>query len=481
MTSLSLCTVDRLPASVARPGYDPRGVAVGVVHFGPGAFHRAHQATYFDALLADDPRWGIAAVSLRSSDTVSALAAQDGLYSVAMLDADPAYRVIGAHRDWIGPDAQERLIARLADPSLHLVTATVTEKGYCLSGDGDLDLAHPDIIHDRQAAGAWRSLAGWLTAGLAERRASGLAPFATLCCDNMARNGAKLRGAVVALARLRDDGLADWIAETAVFPDTMVDSITPATDDAHRLRAARVLGMADHAAVQRERFAQWVVQDLPLPGSPDLERTGVIRTGDVAAYEQAKLRILNGAHSSLAYLGLALGHETVADAMADPVLAGFIERLVRDDIIPSLGVVAGLDLAGYADQVLERFRNPAIRHHLSQIAWDGSQKLPYRLLDTVGEALAHDRPVDRLAVPVAGWIAFIRASLETGRALVDPLADRLIAIARREGDPARLAGAMLDIDGLFRPAIAQAPRFRDAVRDALAAVTTNRTRNLLTM
>jgi fructuronate reductase len=224
-----------------------------------------------------------------------------------------------------------------------------------------------------------------------------------------------------------------------------------------------------------------VVQDLPLPGSPDLERTGVIRTGDVAAYEQAKLRILNGAHSSLAYLGLALGHETVADAMADPVLAGFIERLVRDDIIPSLGVVAGLDLAGYADQVLERFRNPAIRHHLSQIAWDGSQKLPYRLLDTVGEALAHDRPVDRLAVPVAGWIAFIRASLETGRALVDPLADRLIAIARREGDPARLAGAMLDIDGLFRPAIAQAPRFRDAVRDALAAVTTNRTRNLLTM
>jgi fructuronate reductase len=480
VNALSLATLDRLPATVARPAYDPRAVTTGVVHFGPGAFHRAHQAACFDALLADDPRWGIAAVSLRSPGTVAALAAQDGLYSLGILDEHPSFRVIGAHREWIGPGEEDRLIERLRDPAVHLVTATVTEKGYCLGGDGTLDLAHPDIVHDRSASDHMRSLIGWLTAGLAARRTDGTQPFAVLCCDNMAHNGAKLRAAVLVFARLRDPALSDWIADTTVFPDSMVDSITPATDAAHLARAEAALGVADAAAVQRELFTQWVIEDLPLPGAPDLASAGVIRTGDVAGYEQAKLRILNGAHSSLAYLGLALGHETVADAMADAELAGFVERLVRRDIIPSLRTVAGLDPELYADQVMARFRNPAIRHLLSQIAWDGSQKLPYRLIDTVDDALARDRPLDRLAVPVAGWIGFVRESLRIGRTLVDPLADRLAVAARDGDDPATLTGAMLALDGVFRPRVAQAPRFRDAVRDALAAMKTGGIRNLLT-
>jgi fructuronate reductase len=479
VTALSLAMLDGLPGSVARPAYDPRIVRTGVVHFGPGAFHRAHQAAYFDALLADDPRWGIAAVSMRSAGTVDALAAQDGLYSLAVLDADPGFRVIGAHREWIGPGGQDRLIARLRDPAVNLVTTTVTEKGYCLAGDGTLDLAHPDIVHDRASSDNMRSVIGWITTGLAARRADGTQPFAVLCCDNMTNNGAKLRDAVLAFARLNDPALADWIAETIIFPDSMVDSITPATDAAHLTRAEAALGVADAAAVQRERFTQWVIEDLPLPGAPDLASVGVIRTGDVAGYEQAKLRILNGAHSSLAYLGLALGHETVADAMADAELAGFVERLVRRDIIPSLRPVAGLGLDLYADQVMARFRNPAIRHLLSQIAWDGSQKLPYRLLDTVDDALMRDRPLDRLAVPVAGWIGFVRDSLRIGRTLVDPLADQLNAAARTDADPVTLAGAMLALDGVFRPRIAQAPRFRDAVRDALTAMTSGGIRNLL--
>lgn len=481
MTALSLATLDRLPAGVTRPGYDPRAITTGIVHFGPGAFHRAHQAAYFDTLLAHDPRWGIAAVSLRSPATVAALAAQDGLYSLGILDADSEFRVIGAHRDWIGPGAEGRLVARLRDPATRLVTTTVTEKGYCLGGDGTLDLAHPDIVHDSAWQGHMNSVVGWLAAGLAARRADGTPPFAILCCDNMPRNGAKLRRAVQDFARPGDPALADWIGETVAFPDSMVDSITPATDDAHRRRVGAALGLADAAPVQRERFTQWVVEDMALPGAPDLARAGVVRTDDVVGYEQAKLRILNGAHSSLAYLGLALGHETVADAMADTELAGFVDRMIRHDVIPSLTPVAGLDLDGYADQVMARFRNPAIRHLLSQIAWDGSQKLPYRLLDTVDDALARGRPLDRLAVPVAGWIGFVRDSLRIGRTLVDPLADRLAEAMGGGGDPEALTGSALALDGVFRPRIAQAPRFRDALRGALAgAMRAGGIRNLLT-
>jgi len=462
MTQLSRASLATLPSAIARPGHDIAAVTTGIVHFGPGAFHRAHQADVIDRLLDTDPRWGIAAVSLRTPGTVDALKAQDGLYTLAVIDREPSMRILAAHSEAIGPGEGKRLRARLASPRVRLATSTVTEKGYCLGPDGSLNMAHPDIVHDLTQPAEPASVIGWIVAGLSDRRAAGVPPFAMLCCDNMTGNGGKLRAACAALARANDPALADWIEAEVAFPDSMVDSITPASDPAFLAKVEAELGAADHAAVQRESFTQWVLQRFDLQDGPDLASAGVTLTSDVRGYEQAKLRILNGAHSTLAYTGLALGHETVFEAMSDPALAAFVTRLVHHDIRASLRPVDGLDTEAYANAVLDRFRNPAIRHLLAQIAWDGSQKLPYRLLDTVREALEAGRPVDRLAVPVAAWIAFIRRKAANGETLTDPLADTLVA-ASRDLD------AMLALRQVFPERVAADARFRDAVASALAA------------
>lgn len=477
MNRLSLQTLRDVPAAVSKPAYDPAQVSTGVVHFGPGAFHRAHQASYFDTVLASDPRWGIAAVSLRSGGTVEALAEQDGLYTLAILDREPSMRVIGAHREWIGPGGGTKVTALLANPEVRIVTSTVTEKGYCLAGDGTLDMSHPDIVADR-SGGEPKSFVGWLVQGLAARRAAGAAPFMVLCCDNLSGNGGKLRAATIALAQARDADLAKWIADTAAFPDTMVDSITPASDAALYAKVAAELGVEDRATVQREAFTQWVIGPYELADGPDLAGAGATLTGDVGGYERAKLRILNGLHSSLAYLGLALGLETVADAMAEPKLAAFAERLALQDIVPVLDPVAGLDHAAYTQAVLNRFRNPAIRHLLSQIAWDGSQKLPYRLLDTTAAAIRAGRPVERLAVPVAAWMHFIARRASEGATITDPLAGPL-ADAARGASPAQLAERLFAFDSIFRPEIAGHAAFRAAVSEAVRALAEGRTETLL--
>ncbi len=475
MTSLSRAALASLPAAIARPGHDIASIRTGVVHFGPGAFHRAHQADVFDRVLDSDPRWGIAAVSLRSAGTVDALKAQDGLYTLAVIDREPATRIIAAHSDAIGPGEGARLRTLLADPAVKLATSTVTEKGYCLGADGSIDFNHPDIVHDRARPDEPASVIGWIVSGLADRRAAGAAPFAMLCCDNMTGNGGKLRAACVALAGEWDKGLADWIAQEVAFPDSMVDSITPASDPAFLAKVAGELGVTDAAAVQRERFTQWVLQRFDLTDGPDLGAAGVTLTNDVQGYEQAKLRILNGAHSSLAYIGLALGHETVFEAVSDPALGAFVGRLMHEDIAGSLKPVEGLDVQSYAGAVQDRFRNPAIRHLLSQIAWDGSQKLPYRLLDTVRDRLAAGEDVTRLAVPVAAWIAFLRRKAEAGDKITDPLAD-VLAGAASGSDP---AAGVLALRQVFPAQLAEDARFRDAVTAAVPAFLEGRAAELL--
>jgi len=476
MTSLSRDTLTSLPQAIARPGHDLAQVRTGIVHFGPGAFHRAHQAAYIDRLLDSDPRWGIAAVSLRSAGTVDALKAQDGLYTLAVIDREPAMRVIAAHSDAIGPGEGAKLRALLADPNVRIATSTVTEKGYCLGADGGLDMAHPDIVHDLARPAEPASVIGWIVAGLHDRREAGIAPFAILCCDNMTGNGGKLRAACVTLAGAYDPALAAWIEAQVAFPDSMVDSITPASDPAFLGKVAQALGVTDKGAVQREGFTQWVLQRFGMADGPDLASVGVTLTNDVRAYEQAKLRILNGAHSSLAYIGLALGLETVFEAMSDPALEGFIARLVHSDIALSLKPVEGFDVSTYADAVLNRFRNPEIRHLLSQIAWDGSQKLPYRLLDTIQDELDAGRNIDRLAVPVAAWIAFVRHKAQTGDKLTDPLADVLIAAATGSD----VATAMLGVRQVFPEKLATDPRFRHAVTEALLPFLDGHPETLLT-
>lgn len=444
--------------------------ATGIVHFGPGAFHRAHQADFIDRLLNTDPRWGIAAVSLRSGGTVEALRRQEGRYTLAILDEARSYRTLHAHREALGPGDESAVRRRLADPAVRIVSATVTEKGYCLSGDGTLDFDHPDILHDLAAPERPRSLIGWLALGLSDRRAAGATAFAALCCDNMAGNGKKLGIAVQAFAARTDPGLARWIAGEARFPDTMVDSITPATTDALRREVREATGFDDAIPVAREAFAAWVIEDVLPPDGPDLAGAGAIMTGDVAAHERVKLRILNGAHSTLAYLGLLRGHETVAEAMGDAWLAAVVGEMIREEIAPMLRGRTDIDLEEYAAQTLRRFRNPAIQHRLAQIAWDGSQKLPYRLLDTIAEARGAGRSFERLALAVAGWMRFVERLARNGVEIVDPRGAQFAEIGRTAGSDEALLGALLDLRQIFSADLANDARFRDALRGGLVAL-----------
>lgn len=451
-------------SSLTRPlAYDREATTVGVVHFGPGAFFRAHQAAYIDDLLANDPRWAICAVALKTPGVRDALGPQDGLYTLVELGEITRVRVIGAIRELlVASEDHIRVAARLARLDTRLVTLTVTEKGYCLNGDGTLDLDHPDIRHDLAEPDRPVSVIGWLVEGLRGRHAAGLPPFTILSCDNLPANGRKLKAAVVRLAEARDPALARWIEEEARFPCSMVDSITPATDDALRARVLAETGLEDAWPIQRETFTQWVVEDDLGPNAPDLASVGVSLTDDVEAWEQAKLRLLNGAHSTLAYVGLPRGHGTVVEAMADAPLAAFVRAMMLQDIAPTLRAPVGLDIPVYIEALLARFRNPAIAHRLSQIAWDGSQKLPIRILGTLADRLAANAPIDRLAVPVAAWMRFVVDRAASGEAITDPLADQLTALGRS----APTVADFLALRTVFPAHLARDPR----VPAALAAV-----------
>jgi fructuronate reductase len=437
-----------LPSTIIAPGH-ALPTKTGIVHFGPGAFHRAHQAAYIDTVLDHDPRWGIAAVSLRTRGTIAALEEQGGAYTIGIRDAAPAWRVIAAHNRFLAADDAAETAALLASPDLGLVTSTVTEKGYCLAPDGTLDANHPDIVHDL-ANPIPRSVIGWIVSGLAARRSAGNSPFVPMPCDNLANNGAKLKAALVAFAQLRDAELARWIEGEVRVPATMVDSITPASDASFLDMAEQALGMRDDAAVQRESFVQWVIEDIGRPLGPDLGAAGATITSDVAGYENAKLRLLNGPHSTLAYAGLLRGHASVADAMRDPALAAFVESMMRDEIAPVLRQVPGLDLGDYISAVLARFRNPAIIHKLEQIAMDGSQKLPYRLVDTLIEARRRGLLPQRICAALGCWIAFAMQRSRAGTPIVDPLGTA-IASAAAEGSGASVLARLVATGVLLPP------------------------------
>ena len=423
----------------------------------------------FDRILATDPRFAVCAVSLRSDDVRAALEPQDGLYALFEREADPKVRVIGSiTRLLTAPRNPDAVRAVLVDPGVRFVTATVTEKGYGLTASGDLDVGAPAVRRDLDQPRAPESLIGWIVEGLRLRKAAGVRAFTTLSCDNLSGNGARLRQGVLQFAEaIGERDLAGWIDGEARFPSTMVDSITPATDETLRAKAREVLGLEDAWPIQRERFTQWVIEDVLPEDSGALADADVILARDVAVFERAKLRLLNGAHSALAYLGLLRGRTVVSDAMADAPLAAFVEAMMREEIAPNLASAPGLDLDAYIGAVLTRFHNPAIEHRLSQIAWDGSQKLPIRLLTTIAEALEAGRPFERLALAVAGWMAFVRGRSRAGEPITDPLAERLTGIGLRcDGDPAHDVGLFLDLDAVFPRSLAADPRFRAALETA---------------
>jgi fructuronate reductase len=452
------------------PTYNRGATRFGILHIGPGAFHRAHQAFYADTLLHADKRWAISALSLKSTTLRDALAPQQGLYTLVELGEAPRARVIGAIRELlVGADDAERAFARMTSRDLRIVSTTVTEKGYCLDARNLLDEKNEDIAHDLVNPDRPRSTIGWIVEGLRRRRAAGLTPFTVLSCDNLPDNGATLKRALIAFATHRDADLARWIESEVVCPRTMVDSITPATDDALRARAQQITGVVDAWPIQREPFTQWVVEDVPAMRDADWPSVGVTLAQDVSVYDRAKLRLVNGPHSTLTYLGLLRGREAVADAMRDEPLARFVEKLMREDLGPSLGSPAGFDIAAYITAVLARYRNPGIRHLLSQIAWDGSKKLPVRIVVTLQEAIKAGRPIHRLVVPLAAWMRFIARQAKAGVAIVDPDAARLAAVgAACTGDARADVDRFSVCESVLPASLLAEPQFRSALEAAYA-------------
>jgi fructuronate reductase len=475
---LNLAALADLPAAL-RPLVDPRTLGIGIVHLGIGAFHRAHQAVFTEeAVAAAGGDWGICGVTQRSRGVLDQLQPQDGLYSVLVRGEETSLRVAGTVRDLLfAAEEGERLQALLAAPATRLVTLTVTEKGYRHDpATGRLRRADPDVAADLAGEGLPRTVVGQLVRGLQARRAADAGPITLLSCDNLPANGKVLRGLVMDFCAALPEGesLADWIAESVSFPSSMVDRIVPATTDDDRAEAARLLGFEDRGVVVTEPFRQWVVEDHFAAGRPAWERAGAVLTADVAPYEAMKLRLLNGSHSTLAYLGALAGHAHVADAMADPGIAGVVAHLMADDVAPTLTVPDGFDVAAYQRELIERFHNPALRHRTVQIAMDGSQKLPQRLLGTIADRLATGAEPRHACLGVAAWMRYVwTAQAEDGSPLPvdDPLADRLRELTAPAATPEAAVEALLSLEEVFGAELPANRRFRALVTDSLEALT----------
>ena len=462
-----------LPKSIARPAYDRSAVTPGILHLGIGAFHRAHQAVYTDEILSADPTWGIVGASLRSEETRNALRPQHYLYTLATRSGEgERLRVIGSVKDVIVAEKERPgLLAATGDPRIRIVSLTVTEKGYCHDpSSGVLNEAHPDIVHDLAAPRDPRSVPGLLVEGIARRRAAGLPPFTVLTCDNLPANGRLVKRLIDRFAALRDADLGKFVAGEVLCPATMVDRITPATTDEDREKIADSLGVVDAWPVLTEPFSQWVIEDRFSAGRPHWDEAGAGFVSDVEPYELMKLRLLNGAHSSLAYLGYLAGHETVSDVMADKDFDRFVRGLM-EEVTPTLDVPPSTDLAAYKAALIQRFKNSALKHRTWQIAMDGSQKLPQRLLGTIRDCLRLGLPIEHLVLGVAGWMRYVTGVDERGGAIdvSDPLAVRLRTIADATGPVAeRLAPALLNVGEVFGRDFPENPVFARAVTKDLA-------------
>lgn len=443
---------------------------VGIVHLGLGAFFRAHGAIYIqEAMETAGGDWGIVGVSLQRPDMRDALAPQGGVYTALELGpaAEVPRLVTSVVAVLVAPEKPEAVLATMADPAVKIVSLTVTEKGYCHEpATGRLNLNHPDIQHDL-ANPLPRSAPGFLVRALARRFAAGHPPFTVLCCDNLPGNGTLVRGLVLDMAARIDPALAQWIKQDGRFPATMVDRIVPATTPDVRARVASLTGLADASPVQHEPFRQWVIEDDFVQGArPDLQAVGVELVADVTAHEHMKLRMLNGTHSALAYLGYLAGFQTISETVADPVFSRYLRALWRSEIIPAVTAPHGVDLAAYAERLFERYANPAIRHRTWQIAMDGSQKLPQRILGTLAENHAAGRPSRGLITAVAAWMRYVGGVDEAGQPIDvrDPLAARLRGASDAGATASDKVAALLAFDTIFPPALARAlaPEIIDA-------------------
>jgi len=399
----------------------------------------------------------VVGASLRSAGVRDSLQPQDGLYCLVERDAErEAVRLIGTVQEvLVAPEDPAALVAALAEADVHIVTLTITEKGYL-----------PDPEENGRTP---RTAAGFLTAALALRRQRGLPPFTVISCDNVPNNGARLRDAVLAFAGRSDSALADWIAEHGAFPQTMIDRIVPATDETDIERLAARIGLVDRAMVKAEPFTQWVIEDRFAGQRPEFERAGVQITNDVAPWEEAKLRLLNGAHSAIAYLGGLAGIEYVHEFVADPGRRRFVEML-WDEVETTLDPPSALNIAEYRQALMARFSNSALQHRTMQIAMDGSQKIPQRLLATIMVRLGRGQSIRALAIAVAAWIRWQSGKTDSGDPFVvdDPLAATTRRLVSSAGSAADQVRALLTLRDIFPERLASDEQFIDVVSTALS-------------
>ena len=473
---LSLSTLKALPSRVRRPPFDPLGLEPSIVHLGVGGFHRAHMAYYTQRAMGrvpGDTEWGIRGVSFRSSVVRDRLKPQDFLYALAAREnEDQDIEIMGTLRDIVFVDEDPLACpALIADGRTRIVSMTITEKGYSRNpATGLLNEDHPGVWMDLETPDKPLTPIGALAQGLRLRRAGNSGPLTLLSCDNLPENGASLQRILRRYVELMDPTLVTWMDDMVSFPSCVLDRIVPETTVADVEDIERALGVRDHAPVIAEAFSRWVLEDDFRSGRPAWEIAGAKMVSRVDDFETMKLRLLNGPHSACAYLGYLAGFETIAQIMETNEFPMFLLRMMDEEIIPGLGVSQGADVESYKNSVLTRFSNRALEHRTDQIAMDGSQKLPQRLLASVRTALDNDLPLDRLALSVAGWMRYVTGRDERGGtiAVSDPLISRLDDVAEAGRHADRLVHGYLGIEEIFGTDLRQSHRFKAAVETALA-------------
>jgi fructuronate reductase len=448
VSRLSPGVLDRLPNGVQFPAYDRNAQRSGIVHFGIGAFHRAHQAVYTDdAMAAGDRDWAILGVSLRSPAVQHQLAPQSGLYSIIERGAErKSARIAGSVREvLVGGRQPDTIIGVVASSDTRILSFTITEKGYHRTLNGSLDLNDAAIAADLKGSTSPQTIYGFIRAGLAQRRAAGLPGLTLVCCDNLASNGVVLNQCVHTFLEAADKPLATWFAAECTCPSTMVDRIVPATTEEDLAGLAERLGVRDEAAVVTEPFRQWVIEDKFATPRPRWEAGGAQFVSDICTHELAKLRLLNGAHSALAYLGLNVGHRFVHEAISDPAIRPIIKRLMRVEASATLRKMPRSHAHAYCDRLIGRFENPRLPHCLAQIAMDGSQKIPQRWLAVLADSAAFGRSCPAILNALSSWVLYVRGDRF---AVSDPLAPKLKTLWVTAGEQG-IAPALFGPGGLF--------------------------------
>lgn len=459
--------------TIAVPQYDREKIGVGIVHLGPGAFHRSHQAFFTEnAIHLSGGDWAICGVSLRQGSPASILAKQDNLYTLAILDSQPSYRIIGVMKEFLVLREQRlEVMQRMTAETTKIVTLTITEKGYCLASNGALDLLHQDIKHDLENPTTPISAIGLIVETLNIRKQQGIKAYNVLSCDNVSGNGDKLQRAVLDYAGKLDENLQRWIKNNVAFPNSMVDSITPKTEDYTIESVSAAIKLQDNWPIQREEFTQWVIDNNWQGERPDWQSAGVIFTDDVEGFEKAKLRLLNCLHSTLAYAGSLANFETVFDAANDSGLQYFITKLAREEVIGSFTPPAELDVHTYTNDIIQRFLNPEIRHLLAQIAFDGSQKIQVRIIPIIKDNVRLKRPTKLLTLSLVCWFEFICKSLREGHKINDPMAETFSKMPDLlHGNAQDVVESFLSLDSIFSQEITNNKQIKKELISHLVAI-----------